>query len=114
MNPKKNMKMNFVIIWISFCAIFLSASGQVTIQIESSDLEDFKEMFTNYLHRHHHVSQSNGIAIFFSKGAIQSASIMLTLVGANLITAKLEPYVSTKGEFLHHKLHQSHFALHIQ
>lgn len=92
--------LNLFCLLSAFLLVSKCASGQITIQIEPDDLENFSEILINHLYQHQ-VPQMRtswiGIIKTVSKSVLQLFGVMITLVGANLLTSKLDPYIATSS-----------------
>lgn len=100
--PKHFSKMKVSIIIILLLSTFLiHSNGYITIEIEPDDLHRISEILQTHIHQQHHQSLTRSplrraivpLLKTVSSGIVQLFGIMLTLVGANLLTSKLEPVV---------------------
>lgn len=101
----------FIIILLTSTVFHRPTYGHVTIQIEPEDLQMFADILTHIGGgiQHPLVIQSTALTPRcacilstikgISRGALQMFGILLTLVGANLLTSKLEPIVVAKTQF---------------
>lgn len=104
MHISKNI---FVIILLSSTLFHRPADSYVTIQIEPDELQRFADIILQIggMQQHYQpivigpsTTTRNACILSsikaLSRGAFQMMGIMLTLVGANLLTSKLEPFVN--------------------
>lgn len=97
------MKVTVFIIILLFTTILNSnANGYITIEIEPDDVYQLSNILQTFLENNQIPTTRTRSSIrhiilplikSFSRGIIQMLSIMLTLVGANLITMKMESSV---------------------
>lgn len=93
------MKVSLVIIFFLIVSAILSHSnGHITIEIEPNDVHQLSDILQTFIENHHLPTRQrsslkcviyHGIKTM-SSGIIQLIGIMLSLVGANLLTMKLE------------------------
>lgn len=93
------MKVSGVIILLYLTTTFLyHTSGHITIQIETDDLQQLGEIIVQHMQDQPLIPQSRRNTcvkfIKISRSVLQMIGIILTLVGANLLTSKLEPFVA--------------------
>lgn len=89
------MKFIFAYLFLVICA--LGSNALITIEIEPSDIHQLSEILQNYIeHQNIPVVRKQSILPMKKKisvGIFQMMGILFTLVGANLLTTKLDPIV---------------------
>lgn len=102
---------SFVFLLLISSLFHQRSNGYVTIQIEPEDLQRFADIIVQVsdipiVIRSSTSTSSKMTCILsslksLSRGVLQMTGILLTLVGANLLTTKLEPYVENRYSVLH-------------
>lgn len=89
----------FVLLFLTSSSLY-HVSGHIIIHIEPADLHQIGEILVQHMQEQQEHSiiprsrSSRSVAfIKISQSVFQLVGILLTLVGANLLTAKLEPFV---------------------
>lgn len=99
MSSLTKMKVSLVIIFFLIASAILSYSnGHITIEIEPNDVHQLSDILQTFIENHHVPTRQRSslkCVIYhsiktLSSGIIQLIGIMLSLVGANLLTMKLE------------------------
>lgn len=79
--------------------MFFQSNASISIEIETSEILEISEILQTALHQYPQAQQTRRFSIMctsFSRGIFQMTGLILTLVGANLLTVKLEPLLKNQ------------------